>query len=89
MKRKSPRIVVDNKMKWYGETDLNKGVVKINRRKARKSGSRGELLDTITHELLHVRYPRLSEKKIIKKTEAKTKRMSKKAKAKVYSKIKK
>lgn len=76
-------------MKWYGETDLKKGIIKINKRKARKSGSRGELLDSIEHEMMHVRHPKLSEKKIIKKTEQKTKRMTTKAKAKVYNKLKK
>lgn len=71
MHRKKPRIGVNNKMKGsYGETIISKGkppVIKINVKKHK--GDRAELADTIKHELMHARHPKMHEKTVYKKTE--------------------
>lgn len=75
-------------MKAYGETDFDRGIIRINKKKAQKSrkrGVRGELIDTIVHEELHVMHPNKGERKIIKLTKKALKNMSDKTKQKFYS----
>lgn len=79
-------------MKYYGETDFDRGVIRINKKKARKSakrGVRGELLDTIVHEELHAKYPNKGERKIIEMTKKSIKNMSPTQKAKFYKRFSK
>ena len=83
--KKKYSVKVDNRMKYFGETDTTKKTIKINKRKAKKSGQKGELLDSIRHEVLHAKHPRKSEKRIQKMTERSTKRMSKRSKQKTYN----
>ncbi len=47
-----------------------------------------ELADTIYHEELHRKNPKLTEKQVYKKTSQAMKRLGKKAKQKLYSKFK-
>ena len=89
-------------MRWFGDADLDKKVIRINVKKNKQVGknlmkvpgkksqrvSRGELLDTLVHETLHVKYPKKSETKIQKLAEKKMKVMSKKQRAKYYNLIK-
>lgn len=79
--------VVDNKMKDFGETDFDKKKIRINKKKAKKAGP-GEVIDTIVHEELHRKHPKMKEKNVRKKTKSLTGRMSKKVKSKYYSKYK-
>jgi hypothetical protein len=75
---------VDNKMYSYGDTDLEKKVIRINKKKNKKKGSRGELLDSITHEITHVKHPHMLEKNVRKYTKKQVKRLGKKRKQKFY-----
>ncbi len=81
------KFKVDNSMRGFGETDLDRKVVKVNKKRAKATHQKGELLDTIAHELLHVKHPKAKERTIQKKTERVTKRLSPKEKAKLYSKF--
>jgi hypothetical protein len=67
------KMGVDNKLKGsYGMTIIEKGktpVVKINVK--RHNGNKAELADTIKHELLHVKHPKMTEKEVYKKTKGK------------------
>lgn len=67
-KTKKKIIGVDNKMKGsYGETTLQKGkptIIKINVKK--HNGNKVELADTIKHELMHAKHPKMSEKAVRK-----------------------
>ena len=47
---------VDNKMHAYGETDLEKKTIRIN--KSKKKNSPGDVADTILHEKLHILHPK-------------------------------
>jgi hypothetical protein len=65
-KKLKPKIVVDNKLKGYGQTDTNTGVVKINKKKHK--GDKKQLADTIKHEMYHVKHPKATEKTTYKMT---------------------
>ncbi len=93
---KSYKRSVDNKMRSYGETDLGKKTIRINKklskkdplhkRKLHKNASKyPEVLDTIVHEAEHVKHPQKLEKNIRKDTKRKIKRMSKRQKQSNYS----
>ena len=71
-KIKDYKVSVDNKMKWYGETDIKHKTVKINVKKSLKAGGESELKDTIAHERLHVMNPQATEKEVQKKLEHKS-----------------
>jgi len=81
------KFVVDDHLRAYGETDFDKKVIKINKKKAKKSakaGVKGELIDGITHEIHHMKNPKASEEATIRATRAKVKRMSEKEKQRLY-----
>lgn len=61
-------ILKDNHLGAFGETDTDAKTVKINIKKNKKSKKKGELSDTLAHEFMHVRNPRLSEKQVYKRT---------------------
>jgi len=67
--KKKKRIVVDNHLKGsFGETEITTGkptVIKINVKKHK--GDRAELADTIKHELMHAKHPKMHEKTVYKK----------------------
>jgi hypothetical protein len=73
---------VDNKMRWQGETDLNKKVIKINKKLSKKHST---VIDTIVHEHGHVAHPKMHEKNIRIETKNKLKRMSENKKHKLYN----
>lgn len=81
----SYKRVVDNKMKYFGETDHQKKTIRINKKKSLKSG-KGELLDTIAHEEMHAKHPNMKEKTVRRKTAGVVKKMSRKQKSKMYGK---
>ena len=76
---------VDNRMRWQGETDTDKKVIKINKKKSKKKTS---IIDTIAHEEMHVKHPKMHEKTVYKKTKHKVKSLSRKSKQRLYSKYK-
>src|ERR1035437_4795456 len=65
-KKKKAKIVVNNKMKAFGQTDTKTGVVEINRMKHKND--KKQLADTIKHELYHVKHPQATEKQTYKQT---------------------
>lgn len=82
------KIKVNNKMRSFGETDPKKKLIQINKKKAKSTKKRGELLNTIVHEKIHAKSPKMKEKIVIKKTMKVMKKMTKKQKAKTYKKLK-
>lgn len=83
-KVKKWKRVVDNKMRWQGDTDLEKKVVRVNKKKSKKKSGRGGVIDTIVHEEMHVTHPKMHEKTVYKKTKKKVKRLTPKQKKKLY-----
>lgn len=76
---------VDNRMKWQGDCDTDKKVIRINKKKSKKKSS---VIDTIVHEEMHAKHPRMTEKSVYKKTPKVVKSLGKKRKAKLYSRYK-
>ena len=77
---------VDNKMPMFGETDLEKKVIRINKSK-KKNTRKGEILDTIVHEEQHRIHPKMKEKNVRKRTKKMVKKMGDKTKVKMYNKF--
>ena len=73
---------VDNKMNGFGDIDLEKKVIRVNKKRNKKHGGVGELIDTIVHEENHRKHPKMKEKEIRNKTKKDLKKMSLKQKAK-------
>ena len=71
-KSKKWKRVVDNKMRWYGETDETKKLIKINKSK-KKNTKPGDIIDTIVHEEMHAVHPQMHEKTVRKQTKLKIK----------------
>ena len=80
---------VVSKGKWYGETDVHKKVIKINKsiHKTHPLHKKRypELADSILHETLHAKHPKAIEKEVYKKTHKMIKTMGPKRKKKLYS----
>jgi len=74
-------------MRDYGDTDDAKKLIRINAKKSKKSG-RGELLDTITHEIIHAKHNKMHEKTVYKQTPKEIKKMSQQSKRRLYELIK-
>lgn len=71
-RKKKPIFKVNNNLKEFGnEQD---GKIEVNVKK--HQGNRSELADTVRHELNHMKNPKASEKKIIKKTKIDMSKMS-------------
>lgn len=75
-KKKKPKmkVVVNNKIKAYGQVDVSKKkrkkltIIEVNKKKHK--GNKAELADTIKHEMEHVKHPNASEKTIHASTPA-------------------
>lgn len=80
-------VKIDDKMKYFGDTDFDKKLIRVNKTMNRTKGSQGELLDTIVHEESHVNHPKMKEKNIQKLAGKLTKKMSHKSKEKAYAKF--
>lgn len=81
----SYKRVVDNKARVFGDTDLDKKVIRINKKKSKKEGDRGEVLDTIVHEVSHAKHPRMHEKTVRVHTKRLVKKLNRKQKKSYYS----
>lgn len=75
---------VDNKMHAYGDTDLEKKIIRVNKKKS-KAKRAGEVLDTIVHEEMHRKHPKMHERTIRKETPRAIKKMGAKTKQKLYA----
>ena len=76
---------VDNRMHAFGDTDLGKKVIRVNKKKSKRDGSRGEVLDTIVHEAAHAKHPKMKEKNIRTHTKKLVKKLNRKQKKSYYS----
>lgn len=86
-KKKKQKRRVDNRMRNYGDYDPNTGVIRVNKKASRAYGKRYKvagILDTIVHEEIHKKHPKMGERKVVKRTKKKVKRMTKKQKSKHY-----
>ena len=79
MARKKFKRVVDNKMRDFGDTNIKKGVIRVNKKKSRKHPK--GIIDTVIHEELHARHPKMHEKTVRKLTNKALITMSPKRKA--------
>jgi hypothetical protein len=95
-KSKKYKRIVDNKMPYYGETDDEKRTIKVNKKKSKDKPSHikpvnkhaskyPEVLDTITHEEMHAKHPKMHEKTVRIETRNLMKKMSENKKRKMYS----
>ena len=66
---KNYKTMVDRKLPHYGESDLEKKVLKVNPKK-------GEVVNTLIHEKLHMAHPKMGEKKVRKMSEKMERKMS-------------
>ena len=74
----------DNRMHAFGDTDLDKKVIRVNKKKSKKDGERGEVLDTIVHEVSHAKHPKMHEKNVRKHTKRLIKKLNRKHKSSYY-----
>jgi hypothetical protein len=84
-------------MKWMGDTDNEKKVIRINKKLHKKEKSvekimgrkkrKAELLDTIVHEKMHADHPKMHEKTVRKQTKKKLPLLGKVKKSKLYGSI--
>ena len=81
--KKKKTIVVNNKLKEFGNEE--NGRIEINVRKHK--GDKAQLADTLHHELMHRAHPKMSEKKVYKKTAIDMSKMSYAEKAKLVAKM--
>lgn len=93
---KAYKRVVNNKLPYYGETDLAKKTIKINKTMSKKhpvhkrplnkhAKKYPEVLDTIAHEIHHVMHPKKLEKNVRKATKRLIKKMTPGQKRKHYN----
>ena len=74
-------------MPYLGDTDLANRVIRINKnlhKKVKKTGKEGELINTIVHEELHRKHPKMLEKTVRKKTKEEVRKLSEPQKHKLY-----
>jgi len=94
---KKPIIKVNNRLKGdWGTTDTTPGkrpVIQINVKKhkadpfKKRYTLKQALADTMTHELMHAKHPRMTEKSVYKKTAKKMRSISKAEINKLVNKI--
>jgi len=85
--KKGYKHVIDDKMKWLGDTDTTNKVIRINKKlhhKGWEKKHKGELIDTIEHEELHAKHPKAHEKTVRKMTKKAVKHLSKVTKHRLY-----
>ncbi len=80
-KYKDYKVFRDDKMRWQGDTDTEKKVIRVNVKKSKKKST---VIDTVAHELYHARHPKATEKETYKKTPIIVKGLSPAEKKKLY-----
>jgi len=83
---KDYKVMVDNNMRFFGDTDIKKKIIRINVKKSKSVGRKGEVLDTLNHERLHADNPHRDDSKkfdaMVNRSDA---RIGKKMKKKLYN----
>ena len=74
---KGYKVKIDNNTKSFGDSDDNKKLVRINKKKSLKKGGTKELMDTWEHEKMHVDHPKMLERTVYKKVRKKMKKIKK------------
>ena len=82
--RKAYKRKTNNKLGYYGDTDINKKVMQVNKSK-KLNKKKGDILDTIVHEAAHAKHPKMHEKNIRVHTKKLTKRLNRKQKKSYYN----
>lgn len=80
------RRIVDNKMRYYGDTDLDKHIIRVN--KSKKKNGRGDIIDTIVHEEMHAKHPKMYERTVRRKTASHVKKLTTVQKHRLYNRYK-
>ncbi len=95
--RRWKRMVDNGLPDTFGETDIAKGTIKINKKlHAQKSGGHlirnkngtEKLIGTIVHEELHAAHPKAHEKTVRKMAKKKVRVINRKTKQRLYSRYK-
>lgn len=86
MTKKWKRIV-DNKMRWHGDIDDEKKIIRVNKSKE-DNRKPGEILDTIIHEETHRKHPKMKEETVKSVTKKLMASLSPREKGKLYGKYK-
>lgn len=81
-KKDGYKRVVDNKMRWQGDIDDEKKIIRINKEKSKKKSS---VIRTIIHEEKHRTSPQMHEKTLTKKEAKMVKATPEAIKRKLYS----
>lgn len=84
-KYKDYKVFVDPKMRWQGDTDTEKKVIRINPVKSKKKTS---LIDTIVHEKFHADHPKATEKETYQKVPHIVKGLTESEKKRLYRLVK-
>lgn len=79
---KKYKRVVDNKMRWQGDTDVKKKIIRVNKKKSKKKST---VIGTIYHEEYHAKHPKAHEKTVVKKEKQWLKRVAPAKRKKLYS----
>lgn len=79
-------------MKWMGDTNTDDKIIRINKRLHHKlvkrhEAKKAELLDTIVHEEMHAKHPKMKEKTVHRKTPKVLKKLTMAQKKKLYAKF--
>ena len=74
--------VIDNKMRWQGDIDTERHIIRINKAKSKKKSS---IIDTIIHEEMHAKHPRMYESTIREETIKALNKMTPKQKSLKYN----
>lgn len=92
--KKKWKYKIDNKLRGaFGETDLDNKVIRVNAKKHKKKGYNipkkdNSVINTMVHEDLHKKHPRMTEKMVRKLTRTKLATMGPAQKARLRSKFK-
>lgn len=88
------KFKTDNKMRGaYGETDYDKKTIRVNKKRHKSAKAqrinknaqgKESIIDTIVHEKLHAKHPKMHEKTVRTLAKAMVARMPAKQKAKHY-----
>ena len=79
--------VVDNSMRVFGDTNYDKKIIRVNKKKSKKTAP-GEVIKTIIHEEEHRLHPKMHEKTVYKKAREMIKRMNHNQKQRHYARYK-
>jgi hypothetical protein len=81
---KGYRVKRDDKMRWQGDTDFERKIIRINPKKSKKKSGRGGVIDTLVHETYHADHPKATEKTTYKAVPKKLKKMGSAQKNRLY-----